>query len=369
MKKIKLKKRWIVLTAVSVFMLIVYGVLSCISDIRIKSVPGQSAVKYWSPDSSQYSQTSCFISESYGFDLSSVYQMRSAVDSALEEASIKKTDEESNARLWIDAYSGESMVNVSCENSSSIEAKALFCGGDFFYFHQFDYKSGYCFSEDDINHDMVVIDEKLAWKLYGSDEVDGMEIYINGKMFIIAGVTECKDDKISEITYGSTGRIYIPYSAYQEISESSEEDLPVTCYEILIPSPVSKFGYNIIKNHFSDDDKKSIAVVENSSRYSLKSLFSVIKNYSQRSIITNDVAYPFWENYARVMEDKLAVMLILRIPFLVIPIIYFIVAFIIFWKRHGIHSENVKAFVDKIIDNRRKKVYYRKKGEADNEKK
>lgn len=362
MKKIRIRKRWIILTAISLLMLLGYGIVTFISDLKIKSVPDQSAVKYWSTDSSQYSQTSCFISEIYGFDINSVYQMRSAVDNALEQASIKN-DNKDVARLWIDAYSGECKVNVSSDNSSDIEAEATFCGGDFFYFHMLDYKSGYCFSEDDINHDMVVIDENLAWKLYGSSEADGMEIQINGKTFIVAGVSECKEDKISEYTYGSECRIYIPYSAYETITES-EKSLPITCYEILMPSPVSKFGYNIINEQFADD-KDSIAVIENSSRFSVKSLVEVIKTYAWRSVITNDIAYPYWENHARVMENKLAVMLIIKIPLLILPLIYFIVAFVIFYKKHGIHFKDIKTFIEKIIDNRHKKAYYKEKRKED----
>jgi hypothetical protein len=132
-----------------------------------------------------------------------------------------------------------------------------------------------------------------------------------------------------------------------------------------MPSPVSKFGYNIINEQFSEDND-SIVLIENSSRFSVESLFAVIKTYSQRSVVTNDTAYPYWENYARVMEDKLAVMLIVRIPLLILPLIYFIVVSVIFYKKHGLHFKDIKAFAERIIDNRHKKAYYKEKRKEDN---
>lgn len=38
--------------------------------------------------------------------------------------------------------------------------------------------------------DGAVIDKNLAWALYGSEKVSGMNIYINGVKFYIAGVID-----------------------------------------------------------------------------------------------------------------------------------------------------------------------------------
>lgn len=373
MKKLKIKKRWLILTIINILLFMAYIILTVISGNTANSLPDQKAVKNWSPDSSQYSQTSCFISESYDFNINSVYQMRSSVDTALEQASIKLDEDNKNARLWIDAYSAEHTVSVSSDNiKAPIEVTATFCGGDFFYFHKFDYKSGYCFSEDDLNNDRAVIDENLAWQLYGSSDVEGLEFKINNVTFIIAGVAECSDDKVSELTYGSKNRIYIPYSAFEKISSdsniSSDNDeavktamsssLPITCYETIMPSPVSKFGYKIIQEQFPENLSEAI-IVENSSRFSTHSLFSVMKKYGTRSVITNDIIYPYWENSARVIEDKLVLMLFFRIPLLILPVIYLVIVLIALWKRYGIHFKDCKVFIDKMIDRRRKRIYYK----------
>lgn len=363
-KKFKIKKIWIILSAISAVMIAVYFILTAISSGIAGSLKEQNIASKWSPDSSQYSQTSCFISSQYGFNKDSVLQIRHAVNNSLEESSIKTDDEHPDSRLWIDAYSAESRISISVhKNEVPLEVNAVFCGGDFFYFHEFDYKSGYCFSENDLNADRVVIDENIAWQLYGSYEINGMEININGSTFIIAGVIERSSDKVSELTYGSKNRMYIPYSAYEKIFPSGVSDesaLNITCYEAVLPSPVSHFGYKILSEQFPKESLQ-VSLIENSSRFSDSSLFEVLKSYGKRSIITNDIIYPYWENSARVTEDKLALILFFRIPLLIIPIIYAVVAAIIFWKKHGIKLKDCKAFVDKLIDNHRKKIYYGKK--------
>ena len=368
MKKIKIKKRWLIPSVISIAMLAAYLVLTVIYDAIAASLPDQYSARKWSPDSKQYSQTSCFISENYNFSTDSVYQLRSAVDSALEQASISKDENNPDSRLWIDAYSAETFIDVSSESCKiPVKAKADFCGGDFFYFHDFKYKSGYCFSEDDINSDRVVIDENLSWKLFGSTDTEGMEIYINGITFKIAGTVGIDDDKVSELTYGSDCRIYLPYSAYEKIYVSSSlsadtpttASLPITCYEIIMPSPVSKFGYKIIQEQFEGQTDK-ISVIENSSRFSLRSMLGVMKSYGTRSVITNDITYPYWENSARVVEDKLALILFFRIPLIAVPVIYVLVIIVILWIKYFPTIRDFKNFADKLIDIKRQKVYYKK---------
>lgn len=356
--RFKLKKIWIILTAIALFMLTLYFVLTIISGRMAQSIPESHVVEKWSPDSSQYSYTSCFISENYKFSENEIYSMRSSIDTALQNASVKKNEEYPDSRLWIDAYSAEDILTVSsADNSSSLEVSATFCGGDFFYFHDFTYKSGYCFSSADINSDRVVIDENTAWKIFGAFDVEGMEMNICGKTFQIAGVVESRTDKISKLTYGTRNRIYLPYST-AEMLLGDKENIAITCYEMLIPSPVSKFGYKTICEQFPENSA-DVAVIENSSRFSDFALIDVMKQYGSRSIVTKYIAYPYWENSARVIEDKLAFIMFFRIPLLIIPILYAIVAVIIIILKYRIRSRDCIKFAENIIDIHRKKVYYK----------
>lgn len=356
MKKIRINKIWIILTAIALFMLAVYFILTLISVNLGKSIPESYVVEKWSPDSSQYSYTSCYLSESCFVDTDRINGIRNAVDTALQQASVTNESENENSRLWLDGYSMEKTMYVSAvEDNASVEVAATFCGGDFFYFHDMKYKSGYCFPKDDINGDRVVIDENTAWIIFGASDVEGMKLKVNDRTFIVAGVTEIPDDDISKLTYGDRNRIYLPYSAAEEFFDA--ENIYITCYETLLPSPVSKFGYNIMLEQFPESSSDSV-VVENSSRFSDKALIEVMKQYGSRSVVTRYVAYPYWENSARVIEDKLALIMFFRLPLLIIPILYMVTAVIVFFVKYRIRSADCMRFIENIADRHRRKVYY-----------
>ena len=58
LKKIKIKKIWIILTIINIAMLIAYTILTACSNSLAHSLNDQLIVSKWSPDSNQYSQRS-----------------------------------------------------------------------------------------------------------------------------------------------------------------------------------------------------------------------------------------------------------------------------------------------------------------------
>ncbi|MDE7279269.1 MAG: hypothetical protein K2N26_06040, partial [Oscillospiraceae bacterium] len=68
-------------------------------------------------------------------------------------------------------------------------------------------------------------------------------------------------------------------------------------------------------------------VVENSALYGLKKRCEIIADFCMRSVVDGAVVYPFWENAARISEDKSALLLALQILFIVFPtvtVLYFV---------------------------------------------
>ncbi len=73
---------------------------------------------------------------------------------------------------------------------ASITARAFGVGGDFFTFHPLKLLSGSYFDGEDLNKDGVVIDENVAWQLFGSNNVAGMYVEINGVQYPVRGVVK-----------------------------------------------------------------------------------------------------------------------------------------------------------------------------------
>ena len=102
-----------------------------------------------------------------------------------------------NGSLYIDAYSTSATVTVSSDSSGSggsAQVEAVAVGGEFFYFHPLQLRSGAYISSDDLMDDLVVLMRRLAWRLFGGVELEGMTITLNGKPFVVAGVVSREND-------------------------------------------------------------------------------------------------------------------------------------------------------------------------------
>ena len=86
-------------------------------------------------------------------------------------------------------------------------------------------------------------------------------------------------------------------------------------------------------------------VVENSSRFNLKGLLTVISEFGMRSMNDHAIRYPYWENVARGWEDVLAFILVLQILNLLIPAIIITVTLITMWKRKEWTWRDVRHFL------------------------
>ena len=158
--------------------------------------------------------------------------------------------------------------------------------------------------------DRVVIDRELAWQLFGGTQLAGMTVEINGKPFYIAGVIERESDKFTQRAFagqqsdaenktgGTPPMLFMSYAAYTALNDSSSgggDILPpaadgktaaadasagdggagLSCYEIVLPNPIAKFGANLVSEGFK---AQSPIVVENSDRYRFANIWSIFKS-------------------------------------------------------------------------------------------
>lgn len=262
----------------------------------------QSAAGRWNSVSTiAYAQISAFISVDANYSTDNVGALRRAIDNGLEAASITAED---NSRLWYDAYSTEGKASIRSDyGSASVNVTAV--GGDFFLLRELDFLSGWYFTDDDVMQDRVVIDGETAWALYGSYDIAGQPVSVGGKAMVIAGVVKRGEGEVYDTAYGSSPRIYMPYAAYSEINGNTA----ICCYEAVIPNQISGFAMSLIKSNIGVDESQ-LELLENSARYNFVPLCSTISGLAIRSMRTNRIIYPYWENIAGVTEDRLAVLLL-----------------------------------------------------------
>lgn len=309
-----MKRKYIVLGVFNAVSLLLYGVASAVAAGIAGSLPDQHTADRWASGELRYAQVSVFTDEASAFDINGIFTARVDTDKKMTENSIVPARE--GARVWTDAFStAGKKLSVSSERASA-EAEMIATGGDFFLFHPVDILSGYVYSDSDVMQDRVLIDEILAWQLYGSSDVAGKPVSIGGKYFFIAGVFRQSRNSDIEKVCGTVPRLFMSYEGLDLIGETAA----FTCYEACLPNQVTGQARQIAAETLSvKEDDSGRRIVENSARYGLKNRFGIIKDFGMRSVVNSPVVYPYWENAARITEDKSALLLAVQILFLLLP--------------------------------------------------
>ena len=295
----------------------------------------------------RFAQLACFMPEDSGKTEEDIRLFHQTLDQKLIDASLEAPE---GASLYTDAYSGHISLNVTGDHGSAT-VKAIGVGGNFFQFHPLRLRSGSYISENDFMQDRVVLDETLAWQLFGGFDVAGLSVTIDGKPFYVAGVVRRESDFATKEAYLDGASMFLSYSAMKSLDENST----ITYYEIVMPDPISGFAHGVLTENF---DVGTGDIVENSSRYSLENLFSVIGDFGKRSMRNNGVIYPYWENAVRLTEDYLALLLVLMLLFGLCPAVTLLVLAI----RQVIRTwrtlkREVPARLDRARERRREKLY------------
>lgn len=328
---------------------------------------------YEKAENMPYAQVSAFISPGRNVGVDGVNNVRSSIQETLVKDSYAES--KTGGRVWIDAYSGETEINLR-KDSNTLSVTAVGVGGDFFQFHPMTLLSGSYISESDLNHDRILVDENFAWAMFGSNDIVGMQVWLDESIYFIAGVVKVEEDTISQMAYGNGNRVYM---SYEELNKH-QENLPITCYELVFPNPISNYAYYALRSAWglseeSSDtmDKKEnplsfddVEVIENTNRYETMELITKVNRFRLRSMRTSPLGYPFWENIAREQDDEQMLYLILRGLLLICPIISLIVIIYGLWEKR---TWTVKGFVvGKISEVRNKrawKAYEKKMAEQD----
>lgn len=361
-EKLQGLKRPLLLLGLFLLGVVLYGA----SWLQGRSLPDQQAVKRWVSDDTRYTQISVFFGPDRAFSENEVTSFRVNLSRKMEEASLKAKNVD--ARLWIDAYSMETTGTAALGRvNEGVTITAV--KGDFFQFHPLPLVSGYYFRPNELMDDRVLIDETLAWKLFGSSNVAGMDFLLNGKKCLVAGVVKDAESKLEKRAYGGKPRVYAPMELV------GFENTKITCYEVLLPDPVKGFGKKIVMDYFFGEVQpgeeeaaeerqrtQDIEIVENTARFKPVKLLKLVKNFGIRSMRENQVRYPYWENMARVKEDYAAALLL---PALIafLPPVWFTLRWIRYkWKNR---KWRMKLLFDWI--ERKREASWEKRRKIENE--
>lgn len=312
-----------------VFFLLISGACIAGAVYSCHMLDSQYAYKRYQGDGElPFSQISVFMPGDHKASISDINGFRTDMLSAFKNASIDTTD----GYHFIDCWSCEGSCKVYGERNDGTAA-VFAVGGDYFAFHPLKLVNGSYFYEDDLMKDNILLDEDLAWFLFGGNDLEGQTVHIFGVPFRIAGVIAREDDYATKKAYTAEKCLYMSYDTYVDLStegnETEKAKLGITCYEACIPNPVKNFAKNLADEKFP---KATGEVVENAGRFSLPALLRIAKNFSARAI-HGTVSYPYWENAARYAETRAAMLICFAAFFALLPLVVFIIVFSVLFHR------------------------------------
>lgn len=311
-------------------------VAAAIGFFRMSSLSGlldsQKEAERWKGSSDmEFAQISSFIPVDESFTLDSVGAFREEITKKLHEAAL---DVGTDEILFVDAWSCVNKVSVSSAlGKGDVSATAV--GGEFFAFHPIKLISGSYISSSDLMQDRVLLDEDTAWLLFGGTDIQGMTFKINGVPFVVAGVIEREQDFASKKAYTDGMGIFMSYDGYNAAmnysasaaaaAASSGSTAPaaagsadIQCYELVMPNPVKNFALNFVKEKFPVKDAE---IISNTGRYTVSNLWKLVKAFDERAMQTKGVLYPYWENAARCIENRAAMLLVVSAAALILPVL------------------------------------------------
>jgi len=351
MKRINSKKTAIVLA----LLLIVCAAAVLVYRGVGRMLQSQQHAERWQGESQmEFCQMSCFMPEGQGLSIEQVWTFRQDMQTKLKEASLEIDGE---SLLYTDAWSTTAQVEVSSEHGKG-KVQATAVGGNFFDFHPVRLLSGSYFGPEDLMKDRVLLDEETAWLLFGGTELSGLSFSIGEQKFVVAGVFSREDDPASRKAYGEGMGIFMSYEAYQTMTESAAID----CYELVMAEPVEGFTANAVREKFPI---KTAELVDNSSRYEPETVFKMLKNVSMRTMHSQGISYPYWENAARAVELWCIALMVLAMAAGVLPFVFVLVLVIVYMVKGKRKLENellptVKDNVQEAVRVRQRKRWEKK---------
>jgi hypothetical protein len=256
----------------------------------------------------RYDMISAFLDTDASVSQNHINTFRMTLESKFDEASISEPE---TGRMYIDCWSAKGSIGISSSRANVPNIEIYAVGGDFFYFHQLPLESGWYFNDDEIGREAILLDETAAWQLFGGSDVAGMIVTINDIPFTVSGVVLTQEGSGYEEAYGSGPHAYMNYKAYSTLNSMDiNSGEPIICYEIILPSPVTNFAFDIVKNNFGYSSPQA-AYVDNTARYKPLTLYKRLATFFGRSVRTDRVVYPYWENTASVTADICAALLLL----------------------------------------------------------
>ncbi len=359
-----------------------------INGSRVKELYSEQAAARWQTKDMKCAEVSVFYSQDAALGPMDINNIRGKIQTKLsgDDYLSKKSD----ARSWMDAYSGHTFEELR-KDTNTVKTNVYTVGGDFFMIHPIPLIAGSYLDLDNPDVNQILLDEDVAWTLFGSSDVVGKKVWIGSTVFTVIGVVEGAETDLDKQAQGEYYSVYVPMKAFQQKSSSSVKSAEnadkgdnasadsgaaalgtrVVCYEVVMPNPIENYALNTLAEavgiEFKTDEEKEKArsilnfgekeIVDNTARYSFFNLLNRDAAEEYIDMKTNDIVYPYWENIARYEETKQRNSLTIILILLIIPILSLIYLIAFLYMNRGVALIPFKALYRKFDEKSEARKY------------
>lgn len=172
------------------------------------------------------------INGNLGYDKTIIRLRSSSIEEGLDKSKITVLKELIKDELM--TY--YTFYNTRIESEFNSENILLYgIGGDFKEFYSMDINGSFLTGQSQYyGENIIVLEDKLAGKLFGTTNVQGLTVELNGKKFKVMGVVSL-DKSIVDKVLGKDQLAFIPLSAMKDINLHSlrdQSEIPITNLEI-----------------------------------------------------------------------------------------------------------------------------------------
>ena len=316
------KRKFIIISLICCGVLLILAIACLIARGALsRTQQSQMQAERFAGESGQeFMQFTCFFTQDKLTDLESIFALRQKFSDKFAEANLEPSP---GGSLYCDAWSTTGSVKIYSEHGNATTS-VVAVGGSFFDFHPLTLRSGVYLRQTDLMKDRVILDEVLAWMLFGSPYVAGMQVDIGGKPYLIAGVVQRESDKATQKFAEDGPMLFIPFEAWLDITPRAGID----CYEVVLAEPVDGFTQTVLEDNFSVGNG---ILQQNTGRFSLGASVRQMRNFGTRGTRTSAAILPYWEHAARYVEDWCTLLAFLALLLLIFPAICALAAFVWGW--------------------------------------
>ena len=242
-----------------IFCVFLFGISILCTWLVTKNLYDQQAADRWSKET-EYAQISCFYPVSMALSEFDFLSLHHKMEDALKAESMEAASE--GAKLFVDAYSVSGKLTMFTE-SQQMEVTAVGVSDEFFLFHPLELLAGSYFDENMIMKDGVILDETAAFRLYGSNDVVGMPIFIGNSPYYIRGVAALDDSYFAKKAGLSSSVCFVTMETMEKqgfVNIAGEGTEPIYAVNMKAPVIIFKNVETIIKNPLNKNSRVLKAV-------------------------------------------------------------------------------------------------------------